>query len=99
MKAETMAVAKLVKDPRNARTYNSRNIDAIGYSSKPDENVLELFGGSGSTLIAAEQTGRKCFAMELDPLYCDVIVQRYETFTAKKAKRKTNAKHVKAAAK
>jgi DNA modification methylase len=58
---------------------------AIEYSSKPGENVLDLFGGSGSTLIAAEQTGRKAFLMELDPLYCDVIVQRYETFTGKKA--------------
>jgi DNA modification methylase len=38
--------------------------------------VLDLFGGSGSTLIAAEQTGRKAFLMELDPMYCDVIVNR-----------------------
>jgi DNA modification methylase len=60
---------------------------AIEYSSKPGENVLDLFGGSGSTLIAAEQTGRKAFLMELDPLYCDVIVQRYEQFTGKKAER------------
>jgi hypothetical protein len=42
---------------------------------------------SGSTLIAAEQTGRKAFLMELDPLYCDVIVQRFETSTGKKAER------------
>ena len=60
---------------------------AMEYSSKPGENVLDLFGGSGSTLIAAEQTGRKAFLMELDPLYCDVIVQRYEQFTGKKAER------------
>ena len=51
------------------------------------ENVLDLFGGSGSTLIAAEQTGRKAFLMELDALYCDVIVQRWEKFTGKKAER------------
>ena len=50
--------------------------------------MLDLFGGSGSTLIAAEQTGRRAFLMELDPLYCDVIVARYEKFTAKKAKRR-----------
>ena len=62
---------------------------AIEYSSKRGENVLDLFGGSGSTLIAAEQTGRKAFLMELDPLYCDVIVQRYEQFTGKKAERLT----------
>jgi DNA modification methylase len=60
---------------------------AIEYSSKPGENVLDLFGGSGSTLIAAEQTGRKAFLMEIDPLYADVIVQRYENFSGKKAER------------
>jgi DNA modification methylase len=60
-------------------------IRAMQYSSRPGENVLDLFGGSGSTLIAAEQTGRKAFLMELDALYCDVIVQRYEKFTGKKA--------------
>jgi DNA modification methylase len=48
-------------------------------------NVLDLFGGSGSTLIGAEQTGRKAYVMELDPKYCDVIVQRWEEFTGKKA--------------
>ncbi len=49
--------------------------------------MLDLFGGSGSTLIAAEQTGRRAFLMECDPLYVDVIVQRFETFTGKKAER------------
>ena len=47
--------------------------------------MLDLFGGSGSTLIACEQTGRKALLMELDPLYCDVIVERWEKFTGKKA--------------
>ncbi|MSQ94782.1 MAG: chromosome partitioning protein ParB, partial [Gemmataceae bacterium] len=47
---------------------------AIEYSSKRGENVLDLFGGSGSTLIAAEQTGRKAYLMEIDALYCDVMV-------------------------
>jgi DNA modification methylase len=60
---------------------------AMQYSSRPGENVLDLFGGSGSTLIAAEQTGRKAFLMELDPPYCDVIVTRYEQLTGKKAER------------
>jgi DNA modification methylase len=60
---------------------------AIEYSSQPGENILDLFGGSGSTLIAAEQTGRRAFLMELDPLYCDVIVQRFEQFTGQKAER------------
>ncbi len=62
-------------------------VRAMKYSSKPGENVLDLFGGSGSTLIAAEQTGRKSFLMELDPLYCDVIVERFQNFTGKKAER------------
>src|SRR5262249_38332210 len=60
---------------------------ALEYSSRPGEHVLDLFGGSGSTLIAAEQTGRRAFLMELDPLYCDVIVARYEKFTGRKAER------------
>jgi len=47
--------------------------------------ILDLFLGSGSTLIAAEKTGRKCYGMELDPKYCDVIVKRWEDFTGKKA--------------
>ncbi|MBP7748435.1 MAG: ParB N-terminal domain-containing protein [Phycisphaerae bacterium] len=62
-------------------------VRAIQYSSRTGENVLDLFGGSGSTLIAAEQTGRRAFLMELDPLYCDVIVQRWEKFTGRKAER------------
>jgi DNA modification methylase len=60
---------------------------AMNYSSRPGENVLDLFGGSGSTLIAAEQTGRRAFLMELDPPYCDVIVERFEHFTRQKASR------------
>jgi DNA modification methylase len=61
---------------------------AMQYSSRSGENVLDLFGGSGSTLIAAEQTERKAFLMELDPLYCDVIVERYEKFTGKQVERR-----------
>lgn len=60
---------------------------AMEYSSRPGEHVLDLFGGSGSTLIGAEMTGRRAFLMELDPLYCDVIVQRWEAFTGRKAER------------
>ena len=60
---------------------------AMEYSSKRGEHVLDLFGGSGSTMIAAEQTGRKSFLMELDPPYCDVIVERWQKFTGKKAQR------------
>ncbi len=64
-------------------------VRAMQYSSRTGENVLDLFGGSGSTLIAAEQTGRRAYLMELDPPYCDVIVQRYEQFTGRKAVRQT----------
>ncbi len=60
-------------------------VRAMQFSSRPGENVLDLFGGSGSTLIAAEQTGRKAFLMELDTLYCDVIADRYQRFTGKPA--------------
>ena len=60
-------------------------VRAMQYSSLPGENVLDLFGGSGSTLIAAEQTGRKAFLMELDPPYCDVIVDRFQRFTGQPA--------------
>jgi len=62
---------------------------AIQYSSKPGENVLDLFGGSGSTLIACEQTGRNAYLMEIDRAYCDVIVERWEKFTGRKAERIT----------
>lgn len=58
---------------------------AIGNSSKEGEIVLDLFGGSGTTLIAAEQLGRRCYMMELDPHYCDVIIARWEKLTGKEA--------------
>ena len=58
---------------------------AIHASSRENENVLDLFVGSGSTLIACEQTGRNCYMMELDPHYVDVIIKRWENFTGQKA--------------
>jgi len=63
-------------------------VRAIQYSSRPGENVLDLFGGSGSTLIAAQQTARRAFLMELDALYCDVIVERWRQFTGRNPERK-----------
>ena len=57
----------------------------ITHSSKPGDIVLDLFGGSGSTLIACEQTGRECRMMELDPHYVDVIIERWQNLTGKKA--------------
>ena len=52
-------------------------IRAIENSSQPGDIVLDFFGGSGSTLMGAELTGRRCFSTELDPIYCDVIISRY----------------------
>jgi len=78
-------------NPQNMIHLTEKPVDlavhAIQYSSKPGENVLDLFGGSGSTLIGCEQTGRRAFLMELDQAYCDVIVQRWEKFTGRKAER------------
>jgi DNA modification methylase len=63
---------------------------AMTYSSRRGENVLDLFGGSGSTLIAAERMERRAFLTEIDPAYCDVIVERWEQFTGKSAQRSRN---------
>ncbi|HVR90304.1 MAG TPA: DNA methyltransferase [Novosphingobium sp.] len=60
--------------------------DAIRDCSKRGEIVLDAFGGSGSTLIAAEKTGRSARLIEYDPLYCDTIVRRWETYTGKQAR-------------
>ena len=59
--------------------------EAINNSSKQGSNVLDLFGGSGSTLIACEKLGRNGFILELDPKYCDVIIQRWQQYTGKEA--------------
>jgi DNA modification methylase len=58
---------------------------AIKSSTRENETVLDVFGGSGSTLIACEQLKRKCFMVELDPHYCDVIIARWEKLTGEKA--------------
>jgi DNA modification methylase len=60
-------------------------VRALTYSSRPGEVVLDLFGGSGSTLIAAEKLGRRARLMEIDPAYVDVIVRRWQEFTGQKA--------------
>ncbi len=60
---------------------------AIKSSSRENEIVLDVFGGSGSTLIACEQLNRTCYMMELDPIYCDVIIKRWENLTGQKAVR------------
>jgi len=60
-------------------------VRAIEKDSKPGQLIVDLFGGSGTTLIACEKTSRHCRMMELDPAYCDVIVQRWQQFTGKLA--------------
>jgi DNA modification methylase len=68
-------------------TQKPVGLPAIAIESHSDKGdvVLDLFLGSGTTLIAAEQLGRKCYGMEISPQYCDVIVKRWETLTGKKA--------------
>ncbi|RYE08270.1 MAG: DNA methylase N-4 [Hyphomicrobiales bacterium] len=60
--------------------------DAIKDCSRRHEIILDIFGGSGSTLIAAESTGRRARLIEFDPLYCDTIIRRWQTFTGKLAR-------------
>ena len=60
---------------------------AIKKNSDEGDVVLDVFGGSGSTLIACEQLDRRCYLMELDPKFCDGIISRWEQFTGKKAER------------
>ena len=77
------------KPARNAEHPTMKPVKLVAYlirnSSRPGENIIDVFGGSGSTLIAAEQTGRTCYTAELDPRYCDVIVKRWEKLTGEKA--------------
>lgn len=65
----------------------------INNSSVADDVVLDLFGGSGSTMIACEQLNRSCYMMEYDPKFVDVIIKRWETFTGKEAKLIEDVKH------
>ena len=59
---------------------------AITHTTKKGQIVADVFGGSGSTLMACEQTGRQCLMMELDERYVDVIIERWENYTGQKAK-------------
>lgn len=62
-------------------------VDIIDQWGKDCNVIVDLYGGSGSTLIACEQLNRTCYMMELDPKYCDVIIKRWENFTGNKAKK------------
>lgn len=71
------------------RTVSPEGADSriVRNSSRAGELVLDLFGGSGSTLITCEQLKRRCFTMELDPHYCDVILTRWERLTNQTAQK------------
>lgn len=77
------------KPARNADHPTMKPVKLVAYlirnSSIAGESVLDPFGGSGSTLIACEQTNRRCYTAELDPRYCDVIIKRWERLTGEKA--------------
>jgi site-specific DNA-methyltransferase (adenine-specific) len=79
------------KPSRNGEHPTMKPVELFEYqisnSSKANDVVLDLFGGSGTTAIACERLSRKARLMELDPKYCDVIVKRWEDFTGKKAER------------
>ena len=60
-------------------------VNALLNSSQEGDNIIDVFGGSGSTLIACEQLNRKCYMMEMSPKYVDVIIKRWEEYTGKKA--------------
>lgn len=88
----------LIESPKTSKTQehnfnhkHCKNItlpsEFIKHFSNEKENVLDLFGGSGSTMIACEQLNRNCYMMELDPYYVQVIINRWETFTGEKAEK------------
>lgn len=78
-------VLEFNKPARNGEHPTMKPVELFAYqiknSTKKGETVLDLFGGSGTTIIACEQTGRTGYCMELDPKYCDVIIKRYENLT------------------
>lgn len=82
-------VLEFNKPTKNVEHPTMKPVELVAYliknSSKENNTVLDIFGGSGSTLIACEQLNRISYTMELDPRYCDVIIDRWEKFTNKKA--------------
>ena len=72
-------------DPNSSADLSVQIADAIRDVSGRGEIVLDLFGGSGSTLIAAEKTGRRGYLCELDPIYCDRILARWEVYAKDEA--------------
>ncbi|WDL96393.1 site-specific DNA-methyltransferase [Alicyclobacillus sp. ALC3] len=87
--SQNSSVLRVKRPTRNDEHPTMKPLDlvarALDNSSQPSDLVMDLFGGSGSTLLACEQLGRTCMTMELDPKYCDVIVRRWEEFTGETA--------------
>lgn len=84
-------VARCEKPARSEQHPTMKPVRLMAYlmanSTEPGQTVLDPFCGSGTTLVAAEQLGRTCWAMELDPRYCDVILERWERLTGRTAVR------------
>lgn len=82
-------VLNFKKPLRNSLHPTMKPVELMSYlinnSTKENDKVLDLFGGSGSTLIACEELKRQCYMLELEPHYCEVIIERWETLTGKKA--------------
>ncbi len=88
---EPSTVLRYDKPKANAEHPTMKPVPLVGHliknSSRANQIVLDLFGGSGSTLIACEQLNRKCCTMEFDPQYAEVIIKRWEAFTGRQAKK------------
>lgn len=88
-------IVRIQKPKKNAEHPTMKPVDLVARmvknSSRRGQAVLDIFGGSGSTLIAAEKTGRKAYILELDPVFCDVIIQRYRAYTGRDAYRADGA--------
>jgi len=89
--ADVWDAAKVHKTIHSCEKPVSLIVDILDTYHK-NSLVIDLFGGSGSTLIACEKTGRKAYLMELDPKYCDVIIKRWQDFTGKQATLESNGK-------
>ena len=87
--SDEKTVWELKKEDRNDFHPTQKPVElperAMKNSCKEGQVILDLFGGSGSTMMAAEKTNRRAYLMELDPKYCDVIINRWQTLTGKDA--------------
>lgn len=91
-------VLEFDKPSRNAEHPTMKPVELVEYcienSSRPNNIVVDLFGGSGTTLVSCEKVGRVCRTMELDPRYCDVIIKRWEDYTGQQATLSDETEHI-----